>query len=185
MTIKKLLIIFILMEVTLAASASHKVYIIHGYGGFGLLMNKIQHAIQKDGYTSENYTYNSFAENIDSVGLKLYNKIKNENPDSVSFVTHSMGALVVRSMYSHINENEKFPFIFRFVMIAPPNKGTPVADFYSTFSFFKALGGPNVQNLTTDSLTGAERLPKPTCETGLILGIAGNKTGFNPFFEKR
>ena len=163
--------------------AKHKIYVIHGFGGFGLQMEKIHKSIVKAGYISENFTYPSFSEDIDSVGKSLFEKIKNENIDSVSFVTHSMGALVVRSMYQHLDSTKRFPYIHRFVMIAPPNKGTPVADFYSTFGFIKTLGGPNVENLTTHPLTGASRLPLPTCEVGLILGITGRKKGFNPLLN--
>lgn len=183
MNYKKTVLLVALSIFTLMSSATHKVYVIHGYGGFGLQMEKIHTAIIKAGYESENYTYPSFTKDIDSVALALFEKIKSEKIDTVSFVTHSMGALVVRSLYKHLNSASKFPFIYRLVMLAPPNKGTPVADFYSTFGFIKSLGGPNIQNLTTDPETGAGRLPIPTCEVGLILGIAGNKTGFNPFLK--
>lgn len=181
MKLKKLSTIILFLTSTLIGSASHKVYVIHGYAGFGLQMKKIHSAITKAGYQCENYTYPSFTKDIDSVGRALFEKIRNENIDSVSFVIHSMGALAVRSMYRHLNSEIKFPFIYRFVMIAPPNKGTPVADFISTIGFLKSIGGPNVRNLTTDPQTGAERLPIPTCEVGLILGITGRKTGYNPF----
>lgn len=160
-------------------NATHKVYVIHGYGGFGLQMEKIHKSLEKAGYRSENFTYHSFSEDVDTVGKKLFETIISENVDTISFVTHSMGALVVRSMFKNFNETTKSPYIHRFVMIAPPNKGTPVADFYNTFGFIKMLGGPNIQNLTTDPQAGASRFPIPTCEVGLILGITGKKKGYN------
>ena len=166
------------------ALATHKVYIIHGYGGFCLQMEKIHKSIIKSGYESENFTYQSFTEDIDSVALTLFEKIRNEKIDTISFVTHSMGALVVRSLYRHLDKNIHFPYIYRFIMLAPPNKGTPVADFYKTYGFVLPIGGPNVNHMTTDSASYANQLPIPTCEVGLILAITGNKPWYNPFMKE-
>ncbi|MFZ4724847.1 MAG: esterase/lipase family protein [Paludibacter sp.] len=176
--------IFILLLIsTLSLTANHKVYIIHGYGGLGIEMQKIQQAIEKKGYTSEIYTYLSLVNDVDSVGKMLFNKIQYESFDTVSFVTHSMGALVVRSIYEHLDSTSRFPFIYRFVMIAPPNNGSPVADFFAQFEFAKTLGGPNLENLTTDTITGAPKYPIPTCEIGLIAGSYGGNKGFNIFVK--
>lgn len=175
----------LLLIVTLLLSgvtqATYKVYMIHGYGGLGIEMEKVHKAIEKKGYISEIYTYMSMVTDVDSVGVDLFDKIKKENYDTVSFVTHSMGALVVRSMYEHLDSFTRFPFIHRIVMIAPPNNGSPIADFVNQFSFIKFIVGPNVNNLTTNPLTGAGKYPIPTCEVGLIAGSYGGKKGFNIF----
>ncbi|MDD4992908.1 MAG: hypothetical protein PHR83_11795 [Paludibacter sp.] len=180
---RKFRLIISLLTVTIMATATHKVYIIHGYGGFGLQMEKIHNAIQKSGYESENFTYQSFTKDIDSVAITLFEKIRNENIDTVSFVTHSMGALVVRALYRHLDKNIHFPQIYRFIMLAPPNKGTPVADFYKNYGFILPIGGPNVEHMTTDSASYANQLPIPTCEVGLILAITGKKPWYNPFMK--
>ena len=164
------------------ASATHKVYIIHGYGGSAGQMSKIYKDLKQEGYEAENYTYPSFKECIDSIGHDLYEKVKLENYDSVSFVTHSMGGLIVRSMYKYLDPAIHFPFIFRLVMLAPPNKGTEMADFFSKSSFRTFLG-PNVVLMRTDSNSYAFKLPLPTCEVGLIVGIKGSKPWFNPFMK--
>lgn len=168
---------------TIGARASHKVYLIHGYGGPGFEMNSIYKAIQKEKYNCEIYTYPSLVKDVDSVGSEAFNKIQKENYDTVSFITHSMGALVVRSMYEHLDSLTTFPFIYRIIMIAPPNNGSPVADFFAQFSFLKFIVGPNVNNLTTNPVTGAGKYPIPTCEVGLIAGSFGNERGFNIFVK--
>jgi len=160
--------------------ATHKVYILHGYGGSLIQMDKINKGLKHEGYDTENYTYPGFKECIDSIGHDLFVKINHENYDSVSFVTHSMGALVVRSMYKYMDPSIHFPFIFRFIMLAPPNKGTEVADFFSNSSLRSFLG-PNVVLMRTDSNSYAFKLPLPTCEVGLIVGVKGKKPWFNPF----
>ena len=163
--------------------ANHKVYVIHGFGGFALQMEKINQGLIKEGFQTENYSYHSFSEDLDSLGLDLYRKVKFENFDTVSFVTHSMGALVVRSMYKHLNSVTHFPTIFRIVMLAPPNKGTEVADIYSGL-VTKFLLGPNVEHMKTDSNSYANKLPVPDCEIGIIAGIKGKKPWFNPFLRE-
>jgi triacylglycerol lipase len=151
--------------------ASYKVYLVHGYGGLGLELGKIQLSLKKNGFTSEIYKYPSLREDVDTVANELFTKIRNEGFDTVSFVTHSMGALVVRALYEHLQPNVQFPVIHRIVTIAPPNKGSPIADFLNKYNFLKCLTGPNMVNLTTNPITGADKYPLPTCEVGIIIGI--------------
>lgn len=175
-------ILCLLLLNNLLSEATHKVYIIHGYAGSAFQMGQIYKGLTHEGYTAENYTYPSFKENLDSVGMDLYRKVKADNFDTVSFVTHSMGALVVRSMYQYLDSTVCFPFIYRFVMLAPPNKGARYADFFAK-SPLKGVLGPNVNLMRTDSDSYALKLPLPTCQVGLIIGTRGSKHGFNPFLD--
>lgn len=180
---KAIILLCIVFKVSLMSFASQKVYVIHGFGGFKLHMTPLVNALKKEGFETVNYSYHSFSEDIDSVGLKLYNRIKTEKADTVSFVTHSMGALVVRSLYKNIKPNEHFPKIFRIVMIAPPNQGTQVADIYSGW-LSSFLFGPNVEKLKTGPDSFASRLPIPDCETGIIAGMKGKKPWYNPSLKE-
>jgi len=183
MTKKNITFLMFMLFGSMLANATTKVYLIHGYGGLGIELKEIQKAIEKEGFVSEIYTYPSLVKDVDSVGNTLFYKIQKENYDTVSFVTHSLGALVVRSMYEHLDSLTSFPFIHRIVMIAPPNNGSPVADFFAQFSFVKHIIGPNINNITTNPLTGAGKYPIPTCEVGLIAGSYGRKRGFNIFVK--
>jgi hypothetical protein len=182
MKLISIIIINLLLLSSQLTFATHKVYILHGYAGSAIQMEKIYKGLIHEGYITENYSYPSFKENIDSIGHDLFLKVKQENYDTVSFVTHSMGALVVRSMYQYLDSTIHFPFIYRFVMLAPPNKGTEMADFFSRSSFSSFLG-PNVLLMRTDSGSYTFKLPVPTCEVGLIVGIKGEKPWFNPFMK--
>ncbi len=183
MTKKNITFLMFMLFGSMLANATTKVYLIHGYGGLGIELKEIQKVIEKEGFVSEIYTYPSLVKDVDSVGNTLFYKIQKENYDTVSFVTHSLGALVVRSMYEHLDSLTSFPFIHRIVMIAPPNNGSPVADFFAQFSFVKHIIGPNINNITTNPLTGAGKYPIPTCEVGLIAGSYGRKRGFNIFVK--
>ena len=180
MDFKPVLFFFFVFICHQPSFSTHKVYILHGYGGSLIQMDKIYKGLKHEGYNTENYTYPSFKECIDSIGHDLSLKVKQDNYDTVSFVTHSMGALVVRSMYKYINPTMHFPFIYRFISLAPPNKGTEVADFFSNSSL-RSILGPNVILMRTDSNSYAFKLPIPTCEVGLIVGVKGKKPWFNPF----
>jgi triacylglycerol lipase len=164
------------------AESSHRIYLLHGYAGPGFEMKKILKALEKEGYNCTLFNYRSMVDDIDSVGKDLIKRIQSDRVDIVSFVTHSMGALVVRSIYNHIVFAD-FPIIQRIVMIAPPNNGTPIADFYNKFHFLRFLLGPNLKNLTTDLLSGAGQYPIPTCEIGLITGSFYGSKKLNLFIR--
>jgi hypothetical protein len=181
--LKVFTVLFLILNINITMSANTKVYIIHGHGGNRLLMNKITKHVQNEGYPVENFGYPSFTEDIVSVSERLYNKINAENYDTISFVTHSMGALIVRNLYKRIQKTNGFPTIHRIVMIAPPNNGTPVADYFYPSKFWRFILGKNAIHLTTGDNSGANALPIPDCETGLIFGIKGSKNGYNPFLK--
>jgi hypothetical protein len=163
--------------------ASHKIVLIHGFGGYRFTMNKIERSIRKQNFMTENYGYKSTTD-LDTLGKQLYCKIKLLKLDTVSFVTHSMGAMVVRSMLKYSENDKDFPEIFRIVMIAPPNSGTEVADFYASLKIFNFLLGPNIEYLRTDSDSYTNKLPKPYhSEIGIIAGIYGGECGYNPFIK--
>ena len=100
---KKIIITITVLLSQFTSYATTKIYLIHGYGGIGIEMKEIQKSIDKKGFNSEIFSYPSLTEDVDSVGISLFKKIQSENYDTVSFVTHSMGALVVRSLYEHID----------------------------------------------------------------------------------
>jgi hypothetical protein len=164
--------------------ASHKVYLIHGFAGLGIKMEKLRHSLSKAGYDSEIINYPSLTEDIDTVAKNIYQKILTDRVDSVSFITHSMGGLIARSVYKYLLPQQRTPIIYRMIMLAPPNKGTPVADFFVQSKIFCHLAGPNIKNLTTDSVSGASRYPIPSCDVGIILGVSPFSSGFNIFLEE-
>jgi triacylglycerol lipase len=165
------------------SESSNRIYFLHGYAGPGFEMNKILKAVEKEGYNCTLFNYRSMVDDIDSVGRDLIKRILADKEHTISFVTHSMGALVVRSIYKHIDSITDFPIIQRIVMIAPPNNGTPIADFYTKFHFLNFFLGPNLKNLTTDTVTGAPRYPIPTCEVGLITGSFSGSKNLNLFIR--
>jgi hypothetical protein len=149
-------------------------------------MVRLEDGLKKSGYSVKNYGYNSLYTDLDTLGLKLYREIAEIPEDSVSFVTHSMGALVVRSMYNYLDTARRFPVINKMVMLAPPNKGAEIADFFSSNALINTLLGPNLVKMRTDSCSYANKLPLPNRgEAGVIIGIKKKHFWFNSSIKEK
>jgi hypothetical protein len=169
-----------LLFVSSGSFASHKVYIIHGYANPKSIMNDIYRDVKKAGFVAENYAYPGLYMELDTIGKRLYQDVLNDGIDSVSFVTHSMGGLVVRAMLKYSGTDQNFPKIYRIVMIAPPNRGADIADFFKEAKKVKVLLGPNVEKMETDSTSYANQLPIPfNTEIGIIVGVRRKDRGYN------
>jgi triacylglycerol lipase len=176
----KFFAIIFLSFAQLSIFGSYKIFVIHGYGSSRVMMKKIDKSIRNENYITENYAYKSMTDDLDTIGKQLYVRIKTATFDTVSFVTHSMGALVVRSMLNYAKNDKDFPVIYRIVMIAPPNGGAEIADIYASYEILRELLGPNLEHMKTDSGSYANKLPIPyNSEIGIIAGIRGGKYGYN------
>ncbi|WP_036043978.1 alpha/beta hydrolase [Leptospira alstonii] len=90
--------------------------------------------------------------------------------DKIHFVTHSAGGIVIR----HFLKENRIEKLGRVVMLAPPNKGSEVADFLSRFDFFNALLGPILIQLKTDDSSFVNNVGTPNFEFGIIMGDSSN-----------
>ena len=156
-------------------SEKNHVVLLHGLLRSSSAMKKIEKALHKNGYNVINFSYDSRAESIKLITDELDKKIKTKISDdieSIDFVTHSLGSIIVRYFLSHY----KIEKLNRFVMIAPPNKGSSWGRFLSkNVPFIKwFLGGAG------NEITKSE-FPTPSCEFGVIAGGLGNSFGINPF----
>lgn len=164
------------------SSAKQKVYVIHGHGGNALQMTEICGAVAKAKLPVVNFAYHSLSIDIDIVANRLIDKILKDNADTISFVTFSMGALVVRLLMGKVQDKINFPVIHQCIMIAPPNNGTKVADKYYPFRLVRFFAGPNLLKLTKE-YHQKHILPKPTCRTIVVFGIKGDKKGYNSYLK--
>lgn len=177
-------LIFCLALVSFSSFGSHKVYIIHGWANSKTILRRIHKDVSKVGFVTENYAFPALMVDLDSLGIQLCRDVKNDNYDSVSFVTHSMGALIFRNMLKYSGKDPDFPYIYRVVMIAPPNQGADIADHFDSKEGLQKILGPNVRKMQTDSNSYANQLPVPiNCEIGIIIGARGKRIGYNPLIN--
>lgn len=153
------------------------VIFLHGIACHSMVMNQLERTFKKNGYNTLNIDYPSrklclegCAEHIEP---KISDFLKN-NPHPTNFVTYSMGGLVLRTFVKMFEPD----FLKRTVMIAPPNKGSDMANFFKDWALYKSFFGPAGQQLITQQWgvkdLMAEKLP------GDVAVITGNKS-IDPF----
>lgn len=159
----------------------HLVILVHGLGRSTGMFDDLAESLRADGLETAAISYASTREGIDTHAGHLARLVENlEGIDEVSFVTHSMGALVVRALLARPDLKESDIRFRRLVMIAPPNRGSAIARVLKDWAVYRWLTSEAGQDLTP---TGARRIPVPTIEFAIIAGGRGNATGFNPFLD--
>jgi pimeloyl-ACP methyl ester carboxylesterase len=161
-----------------AARNGHVVMLVHGLGRSARAFTLLEDSLRREGYETANVNYPStrlgiaaHADNLEQIIQSL------EGVTMLSFVTHSLGALVIRDLLARERDWRKNIAIHRLIMIAPPNKGSQVADRLKELPAYRWLTGESGQGLTTEA---AAKLPVPAVEFGIIAGGRGNANGFNP-----
>ena len=191
---------------TMAISAEEKpsstigpefVILLHGMARSERSMRPLENRLTKNGFSVINTGYPSTTETVEIIADKYLGAMVDQCLQKGSFedkylwgtvdqrlqkssvkihiVTHSLGAIVVRQYL----QNHTLPTGSRIVMIAPPNKGSELADKLGSFRIYQWLNGPAGQELGT----GPDSLPntlKPV--KGEVGVIAGNAT-WNPLFS--
>lgn len=156
----------------------HLVILIHGLGRSPASFGGLEAALRENGYRVAAVAYpstrRSLARNADSLQEVIENL---EGVDRVSFVTHSLGGLLVRELLGrHAAWRDRIA-VNAVVMTAPPSQGAAIAD---------ALDGvPPVDWILGEGLAAATTaragdLPAPDVPFGIIAAGRGGQ-GYNPF----
>lgn len=136
--------------------------LLHGLGRTKNSMRKIERHF-KDKYDVYNIGYNSVKYPIEILVekylLETINKL-NEKNQKINFVTHSMGGILVRYLFKNYKINNPG----RVVMLAPPNKGSELAN-----RFYK-IHGPACAQIMRDKRSFVNKLGDINFECGIIAG---------------
>lgn len=154
------------------------VVILHGIGMTTLRMAWIEFGLRRAGYTTLNIGYPSLRKDLagcaDFVRSRL-SAYPTANYRKIHFVTHSMGGLVALELLAAKSDFS----IDRAVLIAPPFRGSEVADFLHKYRLYKLAFGPAGLQLTTQMRNSLEFTPPAETEIGIIAGTRGYEY---PFF---
>ena len=138
------------------------IVLLHGLGRRKTSMNKIEKHFKEE-YDVYNIGYNSLKYPIEILVEKYLMEIVNELNDKgqkINFVTHSMGGILVRYLFkTHEIKNPG-----RVVMLAPPNKGSELAN-----KFYK-IHGPACAQIMRSRNRFVNRLGEINFECGIIAG---------------
>jgi rhomboid family GlyGly-CTERM serine protease len=156
------------------------VILVHGLFRSSLSMKLLERELKHNGYAVLNLDYGSTQNSITDIALndtaKAVETCRRLGYERVHFVTHSMGAIVVRR-YLQANQ---VPAGSRIVMLAPPNQGSELMDWVvRRFPRLTRLIGPGACELQTNAQTLLARLRPISAEIGIIIG----STSWNPYFS--
>ncbi len=143
------------------------VILLHGLARSAHSMDKMAEKLTEHGYKVLNIDYPSRAYSIEELAEQtISDALKQCQGMPVSFVTHSMGGILVRQFLS----NHKLENLNKVVMLGPPNKGTEIVDKLSHLPGFSFINGEAGMQLGTGELSVPNQLGKANFDVGIIAG---------------
>lgn len=178
-----LIVLFVILGSLLFPDASNElVVLIHGLRGDATDMQELADFLRDNNYDTTIFTYPSTDYKIQILAekylkLELSTQII-KHPPKIHFVTHSMGGIVLRSyLENHLTEIDSI--LGRIVMLAPPNKGSEVTEFFMKTDLYEKRYGISGQQLGFDISYQVEISDSVSYKPGII---AGTDTQF-PYFS--
>ena len=155
-----------------ATDSNDCVVLLHGLNRSWRAMEPLAGALQGAGYSTVNVDYPSQLGTIEElapvvVGMGV-SACRETGADTIHFVTHSMGGILLR--YQH--EQEPIREIGRVVMLGPPNQGSELVDQTRAWPGIEAVNGPAGAQLGTGPDSMPSRLGPVGFELGVIAGTA-------------
>ena len=144
------------------------VVLVHGLGRSDLAMWPLGRRLEEVGYAVHAVDYASTRKTPDELVADLAAELARccAAAPRVHFVTHSLGSLLVRAQLAAAPP----PQLGRVVMLAPPNRGSELADWLGDSEAFRLVMGPTAPALATGPESFPNRLPPATFEVGVIAG---------------
>jgi triacylglycerol lipase len=146
------------------------VVLLHGMGRTSHSMEPMAKALRSAGYRVCNTDYPSRDDSVQelarSVVPEALSTCRATGPETVHFVTHSLGGLLVRFYL----EKHSIPELGRIVMLSPPNQGSEAADALKDNFLYRWFNGPAGQQLGTGPDGIAARLGPVRVPVGVITG---------------
>ncbi|MDX1517094.1 MAG: alpha/beta fold hydrolase [Woeseiaceae bacterium] len=174
MAAARLVAVLLLAVTPVAAGAAECVVLLHGLARTASSMEHMQEALVEAGFETVNVDYPSREHPIETLaplaidaGLTGCRAI--DGIDTIHFVTHSLGGILVRQYLDEFDITE----LGRVVMLAPPNQGSIAADRLRDVPGFDWMNGPAGRQLGK----GDDSVPLGLGPAEFELGvIAGNRT---------
>lgn len=151
-----------------AAGADETVVLLHGLGRSEANMLVLEWRLAARGYRVCNVGYDTRVARIEQASDAVQAEVARCAADAsrLHFVTHSLGGLVLRSLL----ERHPLPRLGRAVMLAPPNRGSEIADRLEALGWLAPALGPLAPQLGTGPEDLPQRLPAPRIPFGVIAG---------------
>jgi pimeloyl-ACP methyl ester carboxylesterase len=175
-----LIFLFLVFIASPAAAHAECVVLLHGLARTSSAMEKLQMALENNGYTVANVDYPSrdkSVEELSDIAVESgIQRCREEPNDRIHFVTHSLGGILVRYYLEH----KPIENLGHVVMIAPPNHGSEIVDNLATVPGFSLILGPAGSQLGTDNNSIPLQLGPVNYSVGIL---AGTRT-INPLLSR-
>lgn len=158
------------------------VILLHGLARSSRSMRRLEKTLQQAGYHTANINYTTTSGSIESLSETVIPTALalTEQSDTVHFVTHSLGGILLRYFLTQ----HEIAGLGRVVMLAPPNRGSQVVDWLRHYRLFQHMLGPAASQLGTTPDSLVNQLPPAPCELGIIAGSRAVNLLFSPFLPK-
>jgi alpha-beta hydrolase superfamily lysophospholipase len=155
------------------------VVLLHGLARTSRSMRPIKKALEKNGFATFNVNYPSRKKPIEELSDYVLEKINQNFSDhptnTLHFVTHSMGGIILRQ----IMKLSPISNLGRVVMLGPPNQGSEIIDRLGPFKLIPIINGPASLQLGTSSDGFIQSLGQVHFDLGVIAGTRS----INPFLS--
>jgi len=159
----------------LEPQSRHAVVLLHGMIRAKESLDDVAERLEDEGYEVVNVNYPSACGSIAEHAAQLQRVLARlRGIERVSFVTHSLGGLVLRQALA---EELEGPEPARAVMLFPPSQGAYLADYWGDTWPYRVFGGPAGQELRP---ARAASIPPPSVPFAIVAGGRGDGEGRNP-----
>ncbi len=148
---------------------AESVVVVHGLGRTAASMALLGSRLQSAGFRVVYFGYPSTVEPMEALVERLESKVASccgDEAETVHFVTHSMGGVLVRSYLADRPAVHRG----RVVMLSPPSQGSELVDAYADSPLLRSFLGPAGVRLGTDSASLPNRLGPVRFRLGIITG---------------
>ena len=156
----------------------HLVILLHGLGRTRESLSRMKWELRNADYMTASITYPSTRRSLHEHADQLTDVLNRlEGISTVSFVTHSLGGMVVRLALAQQAEWNARLDVGRLVMLAPPSHGSALAEEIEDFMPAQLVLGPSAAGLAAEEVRA---IPPPTCSFGIIAAGGPGDDGWNP-----
>lgn len=160
-----------------STAAVKTAFLLHGILNAPVSLRRIETALERRGFAVVNLDYPSRSRTVEEHAAWLDQQVRARGRGELYFVGHSLGSIVIRYYLARYRPEAAR----RFVMIAPPNHGSLMADKVHQTGLYRLVWGDHSgAELRASNAHFWTDLPPPPIEFGIIAGGRGGPRGFNP-----